>query len=224
MSAFNGSGTFVITGTGLPYVTGTTISSTVANQLNTDLATGLSTTITKDGQSTPTAAIPFGTLGITTDKVNEFTSGAGAALKGTTANPATSASAGYVGEYISATGTNTSLTSTVTVNMTAGSIILTAGDWDVGGNITFGGNGATNVLYLTASVSATSATVSATKGDLPYGAGAAIFSSILSATITIPTTRVLITGNTTYYLVAQSVFATSTCDATAGNIWARRRR
>lgn len=59
MSAYNGSGTFVITGTGLPFVTGTTISSTVANQLNTDLATGLSTAVTKDGQTTTTASIPF---------------------------------------------------------------------------------------------------------------------------------------------------------------------
>lgn len=62
MSAFNGSGTFVVTGVGLPYVTATTISSTVANQLNTDLATGLSTTICKDGQTTPTANLPMGTF------------------------------------------------------------------------------------------------------------------------------------------------------------------
>lgn len=59
MSAFNGSGTFVISGSGLPYVTATTISSTVANQLNTDLATGLSAVITKDGQTTTTGVIPF---------------------------------------------------------------------------------------------------------------------------------------------------------------------
>lgn len=65
MSAFNGAGTFVITGVGLPYVTGTTISSTVANQLNTDLATGLSNCVTKDGQTTPTANIPMGGFKIT---------------------------------------------------------------------------------------------------------------------------------------------------------------
>lgn len=65
MSAFNGSGTFVISGTGLPYVTGTTISSTVANQLNTDLASGLSNVICKDGQTTPTANIPMGNFKIT---------------------------------------------------------------------------------------------------------------------------------------------------------------
>lgn len=65
MSAFNGSGTFVISGSGLPFVTGTTISSTVANQLNTDLATGLSTCLTKDGQTTPTGNIPLGGFKVT---------------------------------------------------------------------------------------------------------------------------------------------------------------
>lgn len=59
MSAFNGSGQFTISGTGLPYVPNTTISSTVANTLNSNLATGLSTTICRDGQSTVTANIPW---------------------------------------------------------------------------------------------------------------------------------------------------------------------
>lgn len=64
MSGFNGSGTFNISGVGLPYVSGTTISSSVANQLNTDLATGLSTCITKDGQSTITANIGWNNFNI----------------------------------------------------------------------------------------------------------------------------------------------------------------
>lgn len=59
MSAFNGSGTYVISGTGLPYVTNTTISSTVGNQLNTDLASGLSNVICKDGQTVITNNIPM---------------------------------------------------------------------------------------------------------------------------------------------------------------------
>ncbi len=65
MSAFDGSGTFVITGTGLPYVTNTLISSSVANTLNSDLAIGLSTCITKNGQTTPTANIPMGGFRVT---------------------------------------------------------------------------------------------------------------------------------------------------------------
>lgn len=72
MSAFNGAGTFVISGAGLPVVTGTTISSTVENQLNTDLATGLTTCITKDGQSTTTALIPFA-VGLKSDILSPFT-------------------------------------------------------------------------------------------------------------------------------------------------------
>jgi hypothetical protein len=57
--SYNGSGTFLINTTGQPVVTGTVISSTAFNALTSDLATGLSTAITKDGQTTTTARIPF---------------------------------------------------------------------------------------------------------------------------------------------------------------------
>lgn len=61
--SFNGSGAFVINTAGQPVVSGTTISSTVFNALTADLASGLSTCVTKDGQTTATAKIPFA-LGI----------------------------------------------------------------------------------------------------------------------------------------------------------------
>lgn len=69
---YNGSGTFSVYTPGNPVVTGTTISSTV--QINTvnDFATGLSTAITKDGQTTTTAAIPFA-LGLTSARVIDIT-------------------------------------------------------------------------------------------------------------------------------------------------------
>lgn len=57
--AYNGSGTFNLYTPGNPVVTGTTISSTWANNTLSDIATGLSTAITKDGQTTITATIPF---------------------------------------------------------------------------------------------------------------------------------------------------------------------
>jgi hypothetical protein len=57
--SYNGSGTFQINTTGQPVVAGTVISSTAFNALTADLATGLSTAITKDGQTTATARIPF---------------------------------------------------------------------------------------------------------------------------------------------------------------------
>ncbi len=62
--AFNGSGSFTLVA-GNPVVTGTTISSTWANNTLSDIATGLSTTITKDGQTMPTANIPLGGFKLT---------------------------------------------------------------------------------------------------------------------------------------------------------------
>jgi hypothetical protein len=63
--SFNGSGTFLINSSGQPVVTGTVISSTVFNALTADLATGLSTTITKNGQTSITANIPWSGYKIT---------------------------------------------------------------------------------------------------------------------------------------------------------------
>lgn len=56
---FNGSGTYSLPA-GNPVVANTTASSTVRNNSFNDIATALSNTLTKDGQSTPTANIPLG--------------------------------------------------------------------------------------------------------------------------------------------------------------------
>lgn len=63
--SFNGSGVFLINSSGQPVVSSTVISATVQNALTADLATGLSNCITKDGQTTITANIPFSTFKIT---------------------------------------------------------------------------------------------------------------------------------------------------------------
>ena len=57
--SYNGSGTFTINSTGQPVVAGTVITASAFNALTADLATGLTTAITKDGQTTTTAQIPF---------------------------------------------------------------------------------------------------------------------------------------------------------------------
>jgi hypothetical protein len=57
--SYNGSGTFNINTTGQPVVAGTIISAATFNALTADLATGLTTALTKDGQTTTTARIPF---------------------------------------------------------------------------------------------------------------------------------------------------------------------
>lgn len=75
--AYNGSGVFLINSTGQPVVSGTVISSTVFNALTADLATGLTDCVTKDGQSTTTAVIPF---------ANGISIGGGATLSNYTQN------------------------------------------------------------------------------------------------------------------------------------------
>ena len=72
--SFNGSGTFVINSTGQPVVTGTVISSSTFNSLTADLGTGLSTTVTKDGQTTTTAKIPFA-QGLSAAAASNFAAG-----------------------------------------------------------------------------------------------------------------------------------------------------
>jgi hypothetical protein len=71
--SYNGSGTFQINTSGQPVVAGTVISSTAFNALTADLATGLSTAITKDGQTTTTARIPFA-AGISSTLTTDSTS------------------------------------------------------------------------------------------------------------------------------------------------------
>jgi hypothetical protein len=76
--SFNGSGTFLINTAGQPVVTNTVISQTAFNALTADLGTGLSTTITKDGQTTTTAKIPFA-LGLSAAAASNFAAGTVAA-------------------------------------------------------------------------------------------------------------------------------------------------
>ena len=70
--SYNGSGTFNINTTGQPVVAGTVITATAFNLLTADLATGLTTAITKDGQTTTTARIPFA-QGISSTLVTDST-------------------------------------------------------------------------------------------------------------------------------------------------------
>ena len=116
--SYNGSGTFQINTSGQPVVAGTVISSTAFNALTADLATGLSTAITKDGQTTATARIPFAqgiSSTLTTDSSSVSTGSiitaggvgiAKALYVGTTANVAstTDSSSISTGSIVSAGG------------------------------------------------------------------------------------------------------------------------
>lgn len=143
-------------------------------------------------------------------------------IPGTATND--TANAGNLGEIIQsniASGSAVSLTSPNTANVT--SIVLTAGDWDVYGQIPFLANGATVTTFNRAGLS----TVSATYADQPSGSYTDWWGSKTGAapTLSAGTINVQVANGAskTVYLIAQATFTTNTL-AAYGGIYARRRR
>ena len=114
--SYNGSGTFQINSTGQPVVGGTIISSSTFNALTADLATGLTTAITKDGQTTTTARIPFA-QGITSTLVTDASSTTTGSI--ITAGGVGIAKKLYVGTDANIAG-NTAITGNTTITGTLG--------------------------------------------------------------------------------------------------------
>jgi hypothetical protein len=139
--------------------------------------------------------------------------------KGTATND--SAASGFIGEYVSSNVavSTVSLTAGTAANVT--SISLTAGDWDVGGNVVFSPSGTTTVTDLQTSIS----TTSATQGGLTVRSGWAGTATTPGDLwgIATPGQRISIASTTTVYLVAFASFGVSTLTA-GGTLWARRAR
>lgn len=143
---------------------------------------------------------------------------------GTTTN--NNADAGSVGEILSTVvliGSPVSLTTATPANIAT--LSLTAGDWDVWGEVWT----APDVTTTTSSISAA---ISATTGTLPtvpaVGTALSVQTGFVTAagTVVVANTgscRVSLAGTTTYYLVASVAFAISTLSG-YGVIRARRRR
>jgi hypothetical protein len=150
-----------------------------------------------------------------------------AILRGTATND--NAAAGFVGEYSSSTitdGSGVGLTSTVPANVT--SLSLSAGDWDVSFEAHFNGAGTTTVTNIIASVSTNSATLNTTPGNFGALGFAAetVYNNIsgtLGLSLPVGPVRVSLSGTTTVYGVAQSLFGVSTSKA-FGTLRARRVR
>lgn len=132
------------------------------------------------------------------------------------------ATAGNVGEYVSASvvqGSATALTTATPKTVT--SITLTAGDWDITaiGSITGASTGtAFDVAIGTTTNSFTGTVLGDTRCETPT-----VSLTGADATLMIPAVRVSISGSTTYYLVVQEVFTIGT-PAAYGRISARRVR
>jgi hypothetical protein len=120
--SYNGSGTFQINTSGQPVVAGTVISSTAFNALTADLATGLSTAITKDGQTTTTARIPFA-AGINSSLATDSTSTSTGSI--ITSGGVGVAKALYVGTTLNVTGVATFSAAPIYSSLTASSAVAT---------------------------------------------------------------------------------------------------
>jgi hypothetical protein len=129
--SYNGSGTFQINTSGQPVVTGTSISSTAFNALTADLATGLSTAITKDGQTTTTARIPFA-LGINSTLVTDATNTTSGSI--ITAGGVGIAKALYVGTTLNVAGAST-MTGSIAVDSVTDSSSTTTGSIQTDGGV-----------------------------------------------------------------------------------------
>ncbi len=170
--------------------------------------------------TSPTLVTPV--LGAASATSVTFTSTNG--IIGSTTND--SAAAGSVGEYVSATlasGSATALTTGVAKTVT--SISLTAGDWDISGNVHYSGNSATTVGYTYSSLNTVTNTDSGTLGQFVkrFFNSVAPFGTIDNIVEPIPPIRVSLSGTTTYYLIADAGFSTNTM-AAYGIIHARRVR
>jgi hypothetical protein len=142
-------------------------------------------------------------------------------LPGTDTND--DASAGNVGEIIESeilAGSAVALTTNTPVDVT--SISLTAGDWDVWGNVTTANNG-TTITALVAAIN----TVSATQPTAPgKGARTSVSGISTSGNCAFPAgkMRLSLASTTTVYLIGQSTFTGGTSNSAYGYIGARRVR
>lgn len=141
---------------------------------------------------------------------------------GTTTND--NAAAGHVGEYISSTvliGAAVGLTTATAANVT--SISLTAGDWNVWGNVATAVAGGTTTSSVYGWISSTSATLPT---DPNNGAFVQLQSAVpagLNTTVPVGMMRLSLATTTTVFLGIQVGFAVSTAGG-YGFIGARRAR
>jgi hypothetical protein len=132
---------------------------------------------------------------------------------------ASSAAAGYVGQVISSAilfASAVSISNATAKDLT--SITLTAGDWDVWGNIVF------DAVVSMTSTYAWISTSSATLPDVSLYSGAAhAVGSVSISGVTVLPKTFTVSGNTTVYISGYCAISSSTADI-SGGIYARRRR
>lgn len=201
--------------TGLPASTG-------ISGLGTGVGTALGQNVTGSGGivlvTSPTMVTP--TLGAASATSITFSSTSG--IIGTTSSA--NAAAGSVGELISSIineASAISLTTVTPADLT--SISLTAGDWDVEGNVNFLPNSTTNIVNILGWISTTSATQPdySQIAMLQYTTAGSVVGGRVG--FVVPPQRITISSPTTVYISVNSSFTISTLKVD-GRILARRRR
>lgn len=169
--------------------------------------------------SNPVLSTNAGNIAMGTGFVPSSTAG----IVGTTTG--NNANAGSVGEFISSqvlVGSAISLTTATPANVT--SISLTAGDWDVSGSVCFHPASTTASTVNIATMNTTSATLpTAPNSGGEFALTSSIASNVGDYCLPTGSMRQNVSGSTTVWLIAESVFNTST-NAAYGFIGARRRR
>jgi hypothetical protein len=187
---------------------------TVAQLAASDLSNGTNGTGAVSLTTSPTFVTPV--LGAATATSLQFSPSTGGIIGTTTNN---NADAGKVGEVISSTvlaASSVPLTTNTIANIT--SISLTAGDWDVSGNVFF--NASSGCTY----VACWSSSTSATQPDNSEVSGTnEVLTTMTVNGWCVPTKRYSLSGTTTVYLSCISTFAAGT-NIACGNIFGRRAR
>ena len=204
--------------TGLPMTTGVTGTLPVANG-GTGVTSSTGTVATVLSTS-PTLVTPV--LGAASATSIDFTSTS--EIIGTTTND--NAAAGSVGEFVSsviAAASAVSATTNTPNNIT--SISLTAGDWDLFGNVSFDGGATTNVTYLQGWLGTIGASTpdASLRIQVSYPSGGTVPFVNGAVSQTVPFARLSIAGTNTVYLSFQAGFTVSTLTV-CGGLFARRAR
>lgn len=197
--------------TGVPAVPTATTGTSTTQAASTAFVSNTFAAPPAYGLTTPNA-VHATTVGAT----GAITPSTTAGIVGTTL--ADNATAGSVGEYITATSSSTGITTTTVTNIT--SISLTAGDWDVTGNIYFLAGTGVTITIVIAGISTTTAALPA----IPLFSQDSITTAANgAATLIAPVTRINVASTTTVFLVGETIFTGGTV-TTQGIIRARRVR
>ena len=198
--------------TGLP-ISGTT-------GYGTGVATALEANVTGSGGIVLANGPTFVTSTVTAPS---FTANTTSGIIGSTTND--SANSGSVGEYVSAAITSaspTSLSNNTVTNLT--SISLTAGDWDVWGNVGFLPAATTNYTSLIGFISSTSASIISGEQRCTVSSGTSgVVTGGNEVSFCVPGRRFSLSTTTNIYLEVNPFFTVSTMTG-YGSIYARRRR